>query len=678
MRAPGLAAALAFASAALWSQVARAVDVEDVAGETLTLDVTNTATVAWRFDNRNDTSAGNPNAPSIVDDDFGEMLDRLNVQAFWWRLRAGIRLDSAIYLDRFSRDEARDFAARQLGPGSTSAQRNDYATTFFRELHTRYQNTFYPSKLYVGYTAPGLELTAGDFYAQLGRGLVFSVRKVDELAVDTTVRGGKIDVDQELGDVRIAGQLFAGQMNPVRVDEQSGRRLNGDGSPLFFGFPTASDFDYFGFDASGDSQRLEQLARPSYLEDTVVGGGLTLGPDAFAVGLQGSMLSRESYAEEALACERTARGADEIDACASRFPVFSTSNPARLRDRITTFSGSLNVPDIAEHGDVYVEVAGQELGDGRPSLGGDRAEDLAGYALYGTGSVRGGPLTFNLEGKHYRSFFPLSANVSTVDQTFGASEFDGLAYNQVPTVEPIYVQTLGQPNICVTGGRAKSDVRLAPHASVYAWLGRYVSWSEIDALNSTCETAEELRTDTWDGAVGADLEFERGRSFAKAWFGFRTTDRAVAEQSVNTADVTAVFYSEGYTRYDLAKHLGGDFTLQAQGFHRHRYEPDFAPDSWNEGENYTALQWAPTWSFIVGYEYLALAGCEPDPDTELCHYVSGGLQYKAKSHDTVVERIFDTVNVFVGQRRGAIRCVSGVCRRFPPFEGARLELTSRF
>ena len=46
--------------------------------------------------------------------------------------------------------------------------------------------------------------------------------------------------------------------------------------------------------------------------------------------------------------------------------------------------------------------------------------------------------------------------------------------------------------------------------------------------------------------------------------------------------------------------------------------------------------------------------------------------------DQVVQQVFDTVNLFVGQRRGAIRCVSGVCRNFPPFEGAKLELTSRF
>ena len=240
------------------------------------------------------------------------------------------------------------------------------------------------------------------------------------------------------------------------------------------------------------------------------------------------------------------------------------------------------------------------------------------------------------------------------------------------------MQTLGAPNLCISGGRGKTDVRLSKEVAIYGWMGHYVSWSELDSLNATCETDDELRTHTWDGAIGTDLHLEKGKSFAKSWFGFRNTDRAVAEQTINTADATTAFYREGYVRYDLAKHLGGDFTIQAQGFHRHRYEPDFAPDSWNEGENYTALQWSPSFSFIAGYEYLALEGCEPDPETQVCHYVSGGVQYKAAEREHALEKIFDTVNLFVGQRRGAVRCVSGVCRRFPPFEGARLEITSRF
>ena len=53
-------------------------------------------------------------------------------------------------------------------------------------------------------------------------------------------------------------------------------------------------------------------------------------------------------------------------------------------------------------------------------------------------------------------------------------------------------------------------------------------------------------------------------------------------------------------------------------------------------------------------------------------------EHRSETSKKYVAQIFDTVGLFVGQRRGAIRCVSGVCRKFPPFEGARIEITSRF
>ena len=166
----------------------------------------------------------------------------------------------------------------------------------------------------------------------------------------------------------------------------------------------------------------------------------------------------------------------------------------------------------------------------------------------------------------------------------------------------------------------------------------------------------------------------------------------LAIEYLGLPDPTHSFYREGYVRYDLVKQLSQRFALQMQGFHRFRYEPQLLLNSWVEGENYTALQWSPHLSLVFGYEYKAQTGCRPTyhdatgehPGSDLCHFFNGGLTYRANvgdedsSSQRVLGSIFNTVSVFLGQRRGATRCVSGVCRQFPPFEGAKLEITSRF
>ena len=65
----------------------------------------------------------------------------------------------------------------------------------------------------------GLDVTAGDSYVQFGRGLVLSMRKVDELGVDTTLFGAKASYEKDPFGVTV----IAGLANPARVDEPTGR-----------------------------------------------------------------------------------------------------------------------------------------------------------------------------------------------------------------------------------------------------------------------------------------------------------------------------------------------------------------------------------------------------------------------------------------------------------------------
>ena len=84
---------------------------------------------------------------------------------------------------------------------------------------SRYRNAIYPAKLWATYAAPGLEVTAGDAYVQFGRGLTLSMRKIDELGIDTTVRGGKIEWQAD----PFAATLVGGLANPNRVDGTAAR-----------------------------------------------------------------------------------------------------------------------------------------------------------------------------------------------------------------------------------------------------------------------------------------------------------------------------------------------------------------------------------------------------------------------------------------------------------------------
>jgi hypothetical protein len=711
-------AALAALAAQSAPAAALAAEVPNVGGKPLLVDVTNTGIFNYHFDNRNFKAS---DISTQVDDNYAEWLDRFNVQLSWWRLRLGLRLDGAAFAGTMKTSDIVERAAdkiyaptppaTELTPSQLEKAQNDERNSFYRELHSRYLRNFYPSKLFVGYSQPGVDVTVGDFYAQLGRGLVFSVRKIDELAIDTTVRGIKVVADHDFGAFRLAGTLFAGQMNPLRGDEATGRRLHGDGSPLFFAFPRAGDLGTYAFDGEGKPIKVVDAARPSYLEDTVLGAHIEGGNRLFTLGANTSVLARKSHTDDLRSCiaEGNASNAGAGGpSCNDQFPDFNAQDASRRHNTIVTYSGSLTVPSIAKHGDLYVEVAGQNLRDGHlptdptiPISGRDK--DLSGYAVYASGSFSEGPLSVSVELKHYRRFFPLAANIDLTTPGFRAPEYSVISYNSVPTAEPIYTEQIGSPNVCITGGRGRADYRFNREASVYAWLGRYSSWSESNTSNNDCVTTREQETRTWDGAVGVDLGFERGKTHARAWVGARTTDRVAPENP--DPHETFTFYREGYLRYDLVKHISGPFSIQLQGFHRRRYEPsstiildggdlNAAELPWTEGENYTALQWSPHLSAVVGYEYLIKNGCQPAlPATrtqassggrDVCHYVNGGIQWRSHQGEDgspltrTLGRLFDTVAVFVGQRRGAVRCVSGVCRQFPPFEGAKLEVTSRF
>lgn len=144
---------------------------------------------------------------------YGELVNRLNVQASLSRWRLGLRLDSTLFVD-----------APYVGQRLAKANCPDcIGTVSESDLRDRFQQTPWDrrkglEKISLSYLGKELEATLGDYYAQLGRGLVLSLRKVDELGVDTTLFGAK--VAWRKGPV--STMAFAGFTNIQNVDDTSG------------------------------------------------------------------------------------------------------------------------------------------------------------------------------------------------------------------------------------------------------------------------------------------------------------------------------------------------------------------------------------------------------------------------------------------------------------------------
>ncbi len=507
---------------------------------------------------------------------------------------------------------------------------------------SRFKNSIYPAKLWLAYSAPGLEVTVGDAYAQFGRGLTLSMRKIDELGIDTTLRGFKVQVQKD----PFAVTAVAGFGNPSRIDEATGRNL----------FPTTGS-----------------TAIPVFGSDRVVGleiqagRGMPVTLSTRAVRFSrcapyhydaGGRIVTDFFSDPSGA---TFGSCDEADTAAWLSSLPNT--PPSLRANAVTMVGqSLEVPTLGGHGKLYLEVAGQQ----RQEDSAGRHIHAAGNAVYAALSADAGPITSTLEIKSNRNFFPVSAGVNLTR----APEFSVVAYSFLPPAEtPTILDTegVGSFNACVNGGRLRTDLRatgdlLAYGQAIFAYTQSEQPSGGCDAQGHTVAAsaaAEQVQDNVWDGLAGVEWYFDAKLSHAFVSVGVRDDTKLSGDFS----------YRERHLEYSLVKYLGNAYSIEAQGFHRLRKEESQNVDEahveqwWNEGENYIALKIAPAWVLSQGFEYTNRVG-------QPTYYFNGAVLYKFTSASNV--------RVFVGQQRGAFRCAAGVCRYFPPFEGARAELTWRF
>lgn len=540
------------AAVLLAASAASAVDLP-IGNPPVRLGITSTSILGWHTNNRNASSC---------DDDYGEALERLNLDASWENWVAGLRIDASLYYPR----------PELTGPEVVVVRCREV------ELRGRYLNTLtfpgapgghLPEKLWAGYNGRVVEVTVGDAYAHFGRGLTLSLRKTDELGLDTTQRGLRVRVNTE----RFTATALGGLTNINNVDEASGRY--------------APDPNDGVIGATADVRLLESLRL-----------GANAAMVLFAQPLSTFTLEGGEYQERWLI------GGPRIEA-----------------------------PQLTDWLGLYLEGVGQR----RMHIDG---VNETGFGLYGSATAYLGPTTVLLEAKAY-------GDLAVVQPRFQHLEFNTVQYTALPTLERVQ-QPLEHAQRNITGARLRVDWTVTPDVAVYVNHGTFRDFEGY--LHPTARGV--LPGTIHDPYVGADARFGAHRVHAQA--GVRVVMvRGTALRTDAHADL------------DVVSGLGGGWSIEGRAIHleRSKVEP-FAPSAWREGTLQVGVRHRPKYAVSVILDYTTEKG-QP-----AVWYPGASAEWDFTDASTL--------RLFAGTSRGGLRCVSGVCRNFPPFSGVKGVLTLRY
>lgn len=503
-----------------------------------------------------DTGSADP-----TEKNYGELLNRLNWQLTWRRLVLGVRLDTAAYVHT---PEAGD---RTSNPACPDPRAPDYDPTADRcvvqqddpRLNHRFvQRPIYLEKAFLSYVGRSVEATLGDYYVNIGRGLVLSIRKVDELGIDTTLRGGKLLIHH--GDLNFLA--LVGWSNIQNVDE----------------------------------------ARAQWTDD----------PNDFIAAVHAGY----RFGGKALV------GAHVVGGIPSKNQLLENSS----QDYYLRAGMLFDVPKLFDWLALYAEYAHAD----------DRLAEKPsrGDAVYATATAYAGPSVWLFEFKDYSHYKPWRAT---------GDPFGTLLYMQPPTLERVVTQLAN--NTDVTAGRVRADFRVNNSLLFFA----SAEYGESYPL-------PEETHDLVDLYGGAQVRWNDGLSHFFPLVGYRWERNRKTHMLAE--ELIAV-------EWDFSQALPKRVSIESAGLVWLRSEPLDEPkdNEWQEGNVYLAVKWAPRLVFAAGYEF------NTKQSTNQKHFFNGSITWNITSATSL--------RLFGGGQRPGIKCIAGLCRDFPAFQGARLELVLR-
>ncbi len=499
-------------------------------------------------------------------------------------------------LSQAARSDVVDFRNRlntRLRVGDLSLGLRLDAAFFPSPPSVQYASDVRPEEVFATLRLGEWTLTLGDDYLTLGRGMALSLRKFDEIGVASSLRGAHASWRAEAARLR----LGAGSTNVVNVDLVEEKKV-----------PDPNDLVALG--------RL----------DLRLAEGVELGLQAVHLERRHSALRADLIG--------ALTGDDDTDRLEGRRFV-----------RTTIAGASLDLRQLGDALDVYLEGDWLTNAETRATLAGDAPADTDGLALYGAATLTRGPTSAMLEGKHYDNWrvrstlHPDTADGQGITQTF--------LYIAPPTLERIDQRVLN--NTDVSGVHLRID-----HA---------LSKGDKGPRNSL------FLSGAWfDGAPA------RGEWTLHTYAGWErispSGERTLLQTGLRLEEAPEAGISRlrmGHVDFDWTRVLrpGLDFALHWN--HELRARNVGAPtleDVYHEGTFYASINFVPTWSFTGQFEYLTSV------ETENPWFPGVHLQYRWS--------LDSFVRLFAGRGKGGLKCAGGICRIFPHFEGVKLETTVRF
>jgi hypothetical protein len=297
----------------------------------------------------------------------------------------------------------------------------------------------------------------------------------------------------------------------------------------------------------------------------------------------------------------------------------------------------LDAPRITDWLGLYIEGVMQHRGtaDGHTTDG---------FGLYGTATARLGAITLLLEGKAY-------GDLQVLQPKFEAIEFQPVQYAVMPTAERV-LQPLEHSQRNIYGGRLRADWALNAALNFYVNYGLFRDAEGYLNLDPN-HPATQAGT-VHDPYFGAEARLGRLRLSTEG--GWRV---------VLLPEFGPLVRGDGH--FDLLGALelpwASSVELHATDLERTKVLP-FSNEQWREGTVAVSFRKRP-WFALSG-----ILDYSTEPGQPQVWYPGGTAEIDFTESSNL--------RIFAGASRGGLRCVSGVCRIFPPFTGVKGTLTLRF